>query len=81
MNAKHGITAAAMLLLLAACGGGGSGPLDTPVANEVPASATASPEAYSRYVGSLATDDRAEPLNVDNVVPPTSESAEPIGVS
>ena len=80
MNAKHGITAVA-LSLLAACGGGGNGPVDTTAANEVPASATASPEAYSRYVGSLATDDRVEPLNVDNVVPPTSESAEPIGVT
>ena len=80
MNVKHGITAAALLSLLAACGGGGSGPVDTTAANEVPASATASPEAYSRYVGSLATDDRAEPLNVENVVPPTSESAEPISV-
>ena len=81
MNAKHGMGAAALLLLLAACGGGGASPADAPAAIEVPASATASPEAYSMYVGSLGADDRADPLSVDNVVAPKSESADPISVN
>ena len=81
MNAKHGLGAAALLLLLAACGGGGAGPVDSPAANEVPASATASPEAYSMYVGSLGADDRADPLSVDSVVAPKSETADPISVN
>ena len=47
---------------LGACGGGGSFELPAPAAREVPASALASPEAFSRYVGSIAPDDTAEPL-------------------
>ena len=81
MNAKHGLGTVALLLLLAACGGGGAGPVDATAAREVPASATASPEAYSLYVGSLGADERADPLNVDNVVAPKSEAADPIPVN
>jgi|GWRWMinimDraft_6_1066014.scaffolds.fasta_scaffold50973_2 hypothetical protein len=81
MNAKQGMGAAALLLMLAACGGGGASPVDAPAANEVPASATASPEAYSIYVGSLGADDRADPLSVENVIAPKSESGDPIVVN
>ena len=80
MNLKHGMGAAALLWLLAACGGGGAAPVDATAATEVPASATASPEAYSMYVGSLGADDRADPLDVNSVDAPTSESADPISV-
>lgn len=66
---------------LGACGGGGSFELPAPAAREVPASALASPEAFSRYVGSIAPDDTAEPLRVDQIAPPISETAEPIVVS
>jgi hypothetical protein len=63
---------------LAACGGGGDDALPPAADTEVPASATASPEAYSRYAGSLRADDHADPLSVDKVVPPVSETATPI---
>lgn len=65
---------------LAGCFGGDDTPMPAP-SNEVPASATASPTAYSEYAGSLAATDSAEPLDVDKVVPPTSETDEPIDVS
>ena len=81
MNAKHGMVATALVLFLAACGGGGARPVDATAANEVPASATASPEAYSLYVGSLGADDRADPLSVENVIAPKSEAADPIPVN
>lgn len=69
---------------LAACGGSDDAPAPMPPApppaasNEVPASAMASPMAYSQYAGSLAASDTTEPLDVDKVVPPTSETDEPI---
>ena len=51
------------------------------VSNEVPGSATASTLAYSQYAGSLAVNDSGEPLDVSKVVPPTSETEEPIVVN
>ena len=69
------------LLLLGACGGGNAAdPVVTPPAasHQVPASATATPQAYSRYVSGLEGDDRAEPLALDDLVAPTSETDEPI---
>jgi hypothetical protein len=80
MNIKQTLLAAALLAGLAACGGGtDAGP---PAAgNTVPASATASPEAFSSYAGSIKADDQAEPLNLEKVEAPTSETAEPIIVS
>jgi hypothetical protein len=70
--------------LLTACGGGDDGGSvnagSSSDNNGVPASATASPEAFSAYVGSLSADDRAEPRDIDNVAPSTSETAEPIDV-
>lgn len=80
MKLKHGMGVAVLLGLLTACGGGGGDVVDAAQTNDVPASATASPAAYSHYVGSLAADDRADPLSVEHVVAPTSESADPISV-
>ena len=51
------------------------------VSNEVPASATASVSAYVQYSRSLAANDTAEPLLVDKVTPPVSETEEPAAVS
>lgn len=81
MNKLMKIAAITTPLLLAACGGG-DGDLTPPVAtNEVPANAMASPTAFSHYVGSLAADDQAEPLDVDRIDPPASETEEPIDVN
>lgn len=72
---------------LAACGGGDDGPAPPPPAppppvasNEVPPGAYASTAAYSQYAGGLAPAESSEPLDVDKVVPPTSETEEPIDV-
>ena len=65
--------------LLAGCGGGGS---DTgrEASDErgVPSQALASPEAFSQFVSGLQADEKAEPLAVGTLMPPTSETAEPI---
>lgn len=64
-------------LSLAACGGGGDG-AGPPVADTgVPASAGTSPEAFTLYVGGLATSETAEPVDLGTLVPPASETAEP----
>jgi outer membrane lipopolysaccharide assembly protein LptE/RlpB len=78
LMAMAGVTA-----LLAACGGSTSGGGDTPqaAAREVPASALASPRAYSEYALSLRVSDDTEPLAVDKVVAPVSDSEEPIPLS
>lgn len=68
------------LLLLGACGGGSDADtVVTPPAanNRVPASATASAQAFSLYVSGLDSHDSAEPLVVDDLVAPTSETEEP----
>lgn len=71
---------------LSACGGSDDAPAPMPpapppvVSNEVPASATASPLAYSQYAGTLVASDSAEPLDVDKVLPPTSETDEPVDI-
>jgi len=69
----------AATLLLAGCGGGGDD-LAPAVPDTLPASATASPEAFTQYAAMLPEDDRREPLKVDALVPPTSETAEPAPV-
>ncbi len=69
----------ALLPILAACGD--SSELvesAAPPGNEVPASAAASVQAYTSFAQSLGADDRAEPLGVGMIVPPTSETDEPI---
>lgn len=67
-------------VLLAACGGGGA---DTPVAtdpdalSDMPASAGASVQAFHTALTRLPSDDRANPLALDRVDAPTSDTAEP----
>jgi hypothetical protein len=68
--------------LLTACFGGGDdedpAPVPTPVETDVPASAAASPDAYSRYTATLPASETAEPLGLDKFSDaPGSETAEP----
>ena len=81
----HPLLSALMLTVgLAACGGSDD-PVPVPpppvASNEVPASAYASNTAYSQYAGSLAAREGNEPLDVDKVVAPTTETDEPIDVA
>ena len=81
MKTLQSMGAAAVLALLAACGGGNdpiAAVVDTTI---VPAGAAASPEAYGSYIGTMTADDRAEPLGIDAVEPPTSDTTEPADVS
>lgn len=72
---KNLLTLLAAAAALAACGGGGN---DAPLATDtVPPAATASPQAYTGYVGSLPSDDTGEPLKLDGVLPPASDTDEP----
>jgi hypothetical protein len=66
---------------LAACGGGTPDEAPPAAGHEVPASATVSPAAYSQFAGSLATTETGQPLDVSKVVPPTSETAQPVPVA
>jgi hypothetical protein len=78
MKTRLLVAAGLAAAISAACGGG-----DAPAAmsdNRVPASATASVEAFSAYTASLAVDDAAEPLIVDGVEPPLSDTTEPVAV-
>ena len=70
------LTMAALVLA-----GGGGGHDDPPVVvddRSVPASATATPMAWSDYVGSRPLEDALEPLVVQGLVPPTSDEDEPV---
>ena len=62
---------------LAACGGSGSDPTPPVADNTVPASALASPAAFTGYVASLPASETAGPVDVNQAVPPTSETDEP----
>ena len=72
------------MLVLAACGGGGGGPApESPApapSNRVPSSAGASTNAYVQYTKSLSASESTEPLEVDQFMPPTSETEEPQAV-
>ena len=74
MKRLHIWTAGAASALLVACGGGGGPVVDERV---VPASATASPAAFTTYVGDRPPSDLDEPLIVDGLLPPTREVDEP----
>lgn len=66
----------ASLSLLGACGGGHADA--PPVArNRLPPSALVSASAFTRYVGSLPASERADPLGLDGVLPPTSDTDPP----
>ncbi|OGB03041.1 MAG: hypothetical protein A3E25_15090 [Burkholderiales bacterium RIFCSPHIGHO2_12_FULL_69_20] len=77
---KIHLICAATCLLLAACGGGDEPAGAMAVDDVVPASASASPEAFSRYVDLAAADSRDEPLDIALLQPPTSEADEPIAL-
>ena len=81
MNMRVFFMLASTAALMAACGDSSVAVMDPPPvvqpSNEVPTSATASTQAYVQYTGSLAASDSTEPLLVDKVVPPTSETEEP----
>jgi ABC-type glycerol-3-phosphate transport system substrate-binding protein len=72
----------AVVATLSACGGGsGAPPAAAPAsAGDVPASATASPAAYTQFVKSLPSDETGQPLDVQAVTPPTSETDAPVSL-
>lgn len=77
-------------LLLAACGGGGGDEPGTAAAgaevapstdgNTVPVTALGTPEALVSYIAGLPADDAQEPLSVSAVVPPVSDTDEPLAL-
>ena len=76
MNARLCLAISAAALALAACGGGGSDRID----DTVPDSALESPESFSSWVGSRRSNENKEPLVMLDVMPPTSETAEPTDI-
>jgi hypothetical protein len=84
MNKLHTLSAIGLALLLAACGGDdGGGPAAPPQAQtEVPASAMASVQAFSQFVGSLPQTDTGEALLVkQDDKPPVTDTGEPVPLS
>ena len=77
------VAALATALLLSACGGRDNDDAMEPAPDDraVPASALASPQAFTRYTAARPADDRAEAVELDGVTPPTSETAEPDDVN
>jgi hypothetical protein len=69
--------------LLSACGSSSNYDEPVPVVvddTKVPASATVSVSAYASYAGSLAKSETKTPLDVNAVVPPTSETDIPVAI-
>jgi len=69
---------------LVACGGNDDEIYLPPVSEDptmVPASATANAAAFSNYLASLPASDTADPLIVSALVPPISDSDEPVPVA
>jgi hypothetical protein len=70
--------------LLAACGGGGGGGGDevTPPPTEdptvVPASAMASPQAMVTFLKAQAQSEDGEPMRMNGIDPPASDTDEPL---
>lgn len=81
MNIHKHLGALALAALATACGGGSDAepvaPQPPVVDNEVPASAMASNEAFTRYAAGLPASESAEPVSLDKLVPPSSETTEP----
>ena len=81
MTMRTSCLLAVAVLALAACGGGGGEAApETPApapSNRVPSSAGASTHAYVQYTSAQAASESAEPLEVDQFTPPTSETEEP----
>lgn len=84
MKLKPTLSALAMTLLLVACGDSPqdvAAPAPTPASTgDVPASALGTATAYSQFAASLTKTETGKPLEVNGVVPPTSETADPIPV-
>lgn len=76
------LLAGAVLTGLAGCGGGGDEAAAPPVVDTaVPTSATVSAQAFTAYAGAAVASETAEPLSLEGVDPPVSETAEPAEVS
>jgi hypothetical protein len=84
MKRNHSWASLLAVGLLSACGGSSydaTSEAAAPVADTtVPASATATPQAFSSYIGGLPAVEAAEPLDIENAQPPTSETDEPVEV-
>lgn len=85
MNTKSTLLALGTALLLAGCGDSPqdvAAPAPAPQAStgDVPASALGTTTAYSQFAASLVKTETGKPLEVNGVVPPTSETADPIPV-
>jgi hypothetical protein len=70
--------ACVLLLSLAACGGGHDDDDANADDSRVPASALASWDAFTRWVGARQASDSADPVSVGDIEAPTTESDEPI---
>ena len=76
MKIKTSLALLALVSLLAACGDNPESTDATP-SNQVPASATASTMAWSQFAASLPASETQDPLDVNQVTAPTSESDAP----
>ena len=77
---KKSLCCAGLALALAGCGGSSYDPGPMTPSNEVPASATASPAAYTTYAASLKASETADPVDVNSAKPPTSETELPLPI-
>lgn len=71
----RGALTLALLFTLAACGGGGSDA--RPGDDAIP---VASIDEFTAFVGARKADESSEPLSLEALMPPTSETAEPIEI-
>ena len=77
MHTTHKLLLAACALALAACSDNPSSEPPPVADTQVPASAGASTAAFVSYAQGMPTSDRAAPLGLDLVTPPTSETEAP----
>jgi hypothetical protein len=80
MNRKLMCVAAIAALALAACGGGGGGGGGDEATElaMVPDEALATGEAFTDWVGARQASDANEPLAMNAMMPPSSDTAEPV---
>ena len=76
MRIKTSLALLAAVALLAACGDNPES-ADATSNNQVPASATTSTSAWSRFAASLMNSETQVGLDVNSATPPTSESDAP----
>ena len=77
MKLQQALLIAGSALLLVACGGGSGDETDPQASNKVPASATVSVASYTQYTAGLLSSEWQQPVDVEGVIPPTSETAAP----